>query len=172
MRRRGGAGGGSMSDDAGLASPTLSAGSTNGDAGTRAHAGSALEGGSKIAYDPRDLEDDGAREGGRPPRLTILEEVLLLGLKDKQVSLCLKLLWCAWRWVAVRSAFGVRGGARHGAARDDALSTSNLRLVMLRKLTNELWHIRDTSPFGTTTSHMPFAGASSSNSRSAGASRW
>ena len=52
------------------------------------HAGSAFEGGSKIAYDPRDLEreDEDARLGGKPPRLTIMEEVLLLGLKDKQVS--------------------------------------------------------------------------------------
>jgi Golgi phosphoprotein 3 len=67
-------------------SPTLSPGPFgNGDAPGR-HAGSALEGGSKVAFDPRDLEDDGAREGGRPPKLTIMEEVLLLGLKDKQVG--------------------------------------------------------------------------------------
>lgn len=53
------------------------------------HAGSAFEGGSKIAYDPRDLEDaeDEVKAGGKMPRLTIMEEVLLLGLKDKQVSL-------------------------------------------------------------------------------------
>ena len=52
------------------------------------HAGSAFEGGGKVAYDPRDLELDGgeeARVGGKMPRLTIMEEVLLLGLKDKQV---------------------------------------------------------------------------------------
>ncbi|KAH9930414.1 GPP34-domain-containing protein [Epithele typhae] len=50
------------------------------------HAGSAFEGGSRIAYDPRDLEreDENARLGGKPPLLTIMEEVLLLGLKDKQ----------------------------------------------------------------------------------------
>lgn len=55
------------------------------------HAGSAFEGGSKIAFDPRDLErdDEDARLGGKPPRLTIMEEVLLLGLKDKQVRICL-----------------------------------------------------------------------------------
>jgi Golgi phosphoprotein 3 len=52
------------------------------------HAGSAFEGGSKIAYDPRDLEDaeEESRAGGKMPRLTIMEEVLLLGIKDKQVS--------------------------------------------------------------------------------------
>ncbi len=52
------------------------------------HAGSAFEGGSKIAYDPRDLVQDASDEakmGGKMPKLTIMEEVLLLGLKDKQV---------------------------------------------------------------------------------------
>jgi Golgi phosphoprotein 3 len=51
------------------------------------HAGSAFEGGSKVAFDPRDLEreDEDVRAGGRMPKLTIMEEVLLLGLKDKQV---------------------------------------------------------------------------------------
>ncbi|KAN0065225.1 hypothetical protein ACQY0O_001722 [Thecaphora frezii] len=40
------------------------------------------ERGHKIAYDPRDLNDE--RELGENPRLTLMEEVLLLGLKDKQ----------------------------------------------------------------------------------------
>ncbi|KAJ7583959.1 Golgi phosphoprotein 3-domain-containing protein [Mycena floridula] len=50
------------------------------------HAGSAFEGGSKIAYDPRDLEDadEEAKTGGKMPKLTIMEELLLLGIKDKQ----------------------------------------------------------------------------------------
>ena len=55
-----------------------------------AHAGSAFEGGNKIAFDPRDLQQDAseeARTGGKMPRLTIMEEVLLLGIKDKQVNL-------------------------------------------------------------------------------------
>jgi Golgi phosphoprotein 3 len=46
-----------------------------------------VEGRSKIAFDPRDYENGsmgGERE--RMPRLTVMEEVLLLGLKDKQVS--------------------------------------------------------------------------------------
>ena len=54
-----------------------------------AHAGSAFEGGNKIAFDPRDLQQDAseeARTGGKMPRLTIMEEVLLLGIKDKQVN--------------------------------------------------------------------------------------
>ncbi|GAA5824123.1 hypothetical protein JCM10212_006563 [Sporobolomyces blumeae] len=39
-------------------------------------------GGHKVAYDERDLND--ATEHGAMPRLTLMEEVLLLGLKDKQ----------------------------------------------------------------------------------------
>jgi Golgi phosphoprotein 3 len=75
-----------VSDD----TPSSSAHSGDGHpiAGAPSHAGSAFEGGSKIAFDPRDLEndDEDGRQGGRMPRLTIMEEVLLLGIKDKQVS--------------------------------------------------------------------------------------
>lgn len=35
----------------------------------------------KIAYDPDDIDDSKST-----PRLTLMEEVLLLGLKDRQVS--------------------------------------------------------------------------------------
>lgn len=80
----------------GSSSPTSTSGGwgggtpSNGGAGNgnSAHAGSALEGGSKVAFDPRDLDEQDAKEGpggGKMPRLTIMEEVLLLGLKDKQV---------------------------------------------------------------------------------------
>ena len=46
-----------------------------------------LRRGSKIVYDPRD--SDGANEneakiGGKVPSLTIIEEVLLLEIKDRQ----------------------------------------------------------------------------------------
>src|SRR5712671_7649744 len=53
------------------------------------HAGSAFAGGNKIAFDPRDLEQDEeeSKTGGKVPRLTLMEEVLLLGLKDNQASL-------------------------------------------------------------------------------------
>ncbi|KAG8898015.1 hypothetical protein FRC00_003522, partial [Tulasnella sp. 408] len=46
------------------------------------HAGTALEGGSKIAFDPRDLDTEG--ESSKMPKLTLMEEVLLLGLNDRQ----------------------------------------------------------------------------------------
>lgn len=92
QRRRvgGGGGGGSSSyndeDDTNGHTRTRSRGNTP---PSVQHAGSAFEGGSKIAFDPRDLQLDAteeARIGGKMPRLTIMEEVLLLGIKDKQVG--------------------------------------------------------------------------------------
>jgi len=67
-------------------SPPTNGGSVTSSPAVGSHAGSAFEGGSKIAFDPRDLERDSEdqKQGGRAPRLTIMEEVLLLGLKDKQ----------------------------------------------------------------------------------------
>lgn len=41
------------------------------------------ENGHKIAYDPRDMSESAERS--KQPKLTLMEEVLLLGLKDKQV---------------------------------------------------------------------------------------
>ncbi|KAJ3560962.1 hypothetical protein NP233_g10494 [Leucocoprinus birnbaumii] len=79
----------STDDDNNSPSFSRSTSSTNGTTTppVALHAGSAFEGGSKIAYDPRDLVQDAtdeARMGGKMPKLTIMEEVLLLGLKDKQ----------------------------------------------------------------------------------------
>lgn len=54
--------------------------------GGAVHAGTALEGGHKVAYDPRDLANEDTLEGSKLPKLTLLEEILLLGLKDKQVG--------------------------------------------------------------------------------------
>lgn len=42
------------------------------------------ENGHKIAFDPRDMSESAERS--KQPKLTMMEEVLLLGLKDKQVS--------------------------------------------------------------------------------------
>lgn len=43
------------------------------------------ENGHKIAFDPRDMSESAERS--KQPKLTMMEEVLLLGLKDKQVCL-------------------------------------------------------------------------------------
>ena len=42
------------------------------------------ENGHKIAFDPRDLSESAERK--KQPVLTLMEEVLLIGLKDKQVG--------------------------------------------------------------------------------------
>lgn len=44
------------------------------------------ENGHKIAFDPRDISE--SEERSKQPKLTLMEEILLLGLKDKQVRLC------------------------------------------------------------------------------------
>lgn len=41
------------------------------------------ENGHKIAFDPRDMSESAERS--KQPKLTMMEEILLLGLKDKQV---------------------------------------------------------------------------------------
>lgn len=97
-RRVGGGGGGTTSsynddDDDKLHASSAGGGSRSSSpppllAAHHAHAGSAFEGGNKIAFDPRDIQQDASEEaktGGKMPRLTIMEEVLLLGIKDKQV---------------------------------------------------------------------------------------
>lgn len=49
------------------------------------------ENGHKIAFDPRDMSESAERS--KQPKLTMMEEVLLLGLKDKQVSFSCRRLW-------------------------------------------------------------------------------
>ena len=44
----------------------------------------AMEGRAKVAYDPRDF--DNTNEEKEQPKLTLMEEILLLGIKDKAVS--------------------------------------------------------------------------------------
>lgn len=42
------------------------------------------ENGHKIAFDPQDISESAERS--KQPKLTLMEEILLLGLKDKQVG--------------------------------------------------------------------------------------
>lgn len=86
-RRRGARGGDDSVDNSRVASPS---GLPNG-AGAEISGGGRQpetswtdsENGHKIAYDPRDISEN--EERSRLPKLTLMEEVLLLGLKDKQV---------------------------------------------------------------------------------------
>ena len=43
------------------------------------------ENGHKIAFDPRDISESAERS--KQPKLTLMDEVVLLGLKDKQVRM-------------------------------------------------------------------------------------
>jgi Golgi phosphoprotein 3 len=44
-----------------------------------------MEGRAKVAYDPRDF--DNSNEEQEQPKLTLMEEILLLGIKDKAVRI-------------------------------------------------------------------------------------
>ena len=84
-RRRGGAGGG--------AAATPSAEDENGrvtspvpkrnDEGRGPETSYEDANGHRIAFDPRDISESAERN--KQPKLTLMEEVLLMGLKDKQV---------------------------------------------------------------------------------------
>ncbi|KAF8174309.1 Golgi phosphoprotein 3-domain-containing protein [Mycena galopus ATCC 62051] len=77
----------SHNDDDEPSSPQTS--SNNGNTGNAhtAHAGSAFAHGGLVASDPRDLllsDSKASQVGGSLPKLMLMEEVLLLGIKDKQ----------------------------------------------------------------------------------------
>ncbi len=91
-RRRGGGGGGAGGDNENgessrVASPVPKAGSSR-DTGGPETSYESGENGHKIAFDPRDISESAERS--KQPKLTLMEEVLLLGLKDKQVSISKK----------------------------------------------------------------------------------
>jgi Golgi phosphoprotein 3 len=85
-RRRGGGGvsnGDNEDGDANrVGTPTPKAGPSRDSAPETSYESS--ENGHKIAFDPRDMSESAERS--KQPKLTMMEEVLLLGLKDKQVS--------------------------------------------------------------------------------------
>lgn len=85
-RRRGGAGGGASGTD-GESSNGMnrSNSSSNFKDNTPETSYENSENGHKIAFDPRDISE--STERSKQPKLTLMEEVLLLGLKDKQVRL-------------------------------------------------------------------------------------
>lgn len=93
-RRRGGGGGGPGSGGDGLG---VDGGSGSNGIGSRSNSAANMrdstsapetsyesgENGHRIAFDPRDISESAERS--KQPKLTLMEEVLLLGLKDKQV---------------------------------------------------------------------------------------
>jgi len=86
-RRRGGGGASTIDDEedsSRVASPAPKAGSSNDRSPETSYTGG--ENGHKIAFDPRDISE--SEERNKQPKLTLMEEVLLMGLKDKQVWQC------------------------------------------------------------------------------------
>ena len=87
-RRRGGGrvAGADENDDSRVSSPISRNGSSL-DNRIPETSFTSTENGHQIAFDPRDLSE--TEERSKQPKLTLMEEVLLLGLKDKQVGLAL-----------------------------------------------------------------------------------
>ena len=85
-RRRGGGGGASASaiDDENDTSRVSSPAPKNYDNRGPETSYTGGENGHKIAFDPRDISE--SEERNKQPKLTLMEEVLLMGLKDKQVN--------------------------------------------------------------------------------------
>ncbi|KAI9785853.1 MAG: Vacuolar protein sorting-associated protein 74 [Peltula sp. TS41687] len=90
-RRRGGAGGGGSGagttdndeiNGSRVGSPAPKTGSGVNDNRAADASYSSGENGHKIAFDPRDISESAERN--KQPKLTLMEEILLLGLKDKQ----------------------------------------------------------------------------------------
>lgn len=87
-RRRGGGGGGAGPGNETGEGASNAASRTNSSSNFRDSAPETSyesgENGHKIAFDPRDISESAERS--KQPKLTLMEEVLLLGLKDKQVG--------------------------------------------------------------------------------------
>lgn len=83
LTRRRGAGGGSNEAGEGASTPGRTHSSNNFKDAAPETSYENGENGHKIAFDPRDISESAERS--KQPKLTLMEEVLLLGLKDKQV---------------------------------------------------------------------------------------
>jgi Golgi phosphoprotein 3 len=80
-RRRGGGGGAPNAEDEG--SRVSSPAPKRIDDRTPETSYENSENGHKIAFDPRDISESAERS--KQPKLTLMEEIILMGLKDKQV---------------------------------------------------------------------------------------
>ncbi len=91
-RRGGGVGGGAQAEDG---TRVASPGPKRNEEGRGPETSyESSENGHKIAFDPRDMSESAERS--KQPKLTLMEEVLLMGLKDKQVRLGLVFLGGVW----------------------------------------------------------------------------
>lgn len=81
LTRRRGAGGGTATDDSNGINRSNSSSNVRDSAPETSYENS--ENGHKIAFDPRDISESAERS--KQPKLTLMEEIILLGLKDKQV---------------------------------------------------------------------------------------
>jgi len=93
-RRRGGGGANTTADDEAPGSPVRQSGPAPERTGETSYT---AENGHKIAFDPRDISESAERS--RQPKLTLMEEILLIGLKDKQVGHNSGLAFDVYKWV-------------------------------------------------------------------------
>lgn len=84
-RRRGGGGGGGSTENEDANRVSSPAPKRNEDSRGPETSYEDSENGHKIAFDPRDISESAERS--KQPKLTLMEEVLLMGLKDKQVHI-------------------------------------------------------------------------------------
>lgn len=82
-RRRGGRVGGEDNEEGSRVSSPVPNNRTAVDGRTPETSYTDGQNGHKIAFDPRDISEN--EERTKMPKLTLMDEVLLLGLKDKQV---------------------------------------------------------------------------------------
>lgn len=83
-RRRGAAGGGGADEGEGSNGVPKPASAANARDSAPETSYESNENGHKIAFDPRDISESAERS--KQPKLTLMEEVILLGIKDKQVQ--------------------------------------------------------------------------------------
>jgi len=84
-RRRGGAGPATDNEDGSrVSSPAPGGKRTDEPRGGPETSYESSVNGHKIAFDPRDISESAERN--KQPKLTLMEEILLMGLKDKQVG--------------------------------------------------------------------------------------
>ncbi|WFD18810.1 hypothetical protein MCAP1_001021 [Malassezia caprae] len=109
--------------------------------------------GHQVAYDPRDLVDAG--EERTCPHLTLMEEVLLLGLKDAQGylsfwndKLSYTLRGCILMELALRGRIGIAKGAhlRREDVSDRIIQLHNAKLTGEPLLDETLRHIQQAPP--------------------------